>query len=93
MIGNTGERGPAHEGIASADLQNPSDALEILAQVADRAEDGDSGNEQVHGQLKGFGPVPRRQDPTPPKMDDCLQYTPVQDGLINPEMVSHLFST
>ena len=89
----SGKGGP-HEGIASADLQNPSDALEILAQVADRAEDGDSpGSEQIQGPSKGFRPPPRRQDPSPPKMDDYLHYKPVQDGLISPEMVSHLFST
>lgn len=87
-------KGVPHEGIASADLQNPSDALEILAQVADRAEDGDSpGSEQIQGQSKGFRQPPRRQDPSPPKMDDYLHYKPVQDGLISPEMVSHLFST
>jgi hypothetical protein len=87
-------KGVPHEGIASADLQNPSDALEILAQVADRAEDGDSpGSEQIQGQSKGFRPPSRRQDPSPPKMDNYLHYKPFQDGLISPEMVSHLFST
>ncbi len=43
LLGKAGEtRTAVHEGIASADLQNPSDALEILAQVADRADDGES---------------------------------------------------
>ena len=41
------ERSVLRDSIAGVDLQNPSDALEILAQVADRAEDGDSAGEQM----------------------------------------------
>ena len=87
-----------HENIASADLQNPSDALEILAQVADRADDGDSvGSEQTHNQgqdqNRQLGHPPRRQGPSPPTHDDRIHYKPVQDGLISPEMVYRLFST
>lgn len=81
------------ESIASKDLQNPSDALEILAQVADR--EGDSpGGEQALGitQAKQFKPSPLRQDPNPPKMDDYIHYKPVMDGMVSPEMVYHLFS-
>ena len=92
------DRTGVHENIASADLQNPSDALEILAQVADRADDGDSpGSEQTQGQGQGqpkqLRPAPRRQGPSPPNMDDHLHYKPVQDGMISPEMIYHLFST
>lgn len=93
LIGKLGERG-ANEGIASADLQNPSDALEILAQVADRAEDENSPERgQTPGNSKSVRPVPRRQEPSPPKMDDYWLYKPIQDGMISPEMVYSLFST
>jgi hypothetical protein len=93
-----GERGAVHENIASVDLQNPSDALEILAQVADRADDGDSvGSDQNQGQGQGPGKqiraTPRRQGPSPPTQDGSIKYKPVQDGMISPEMVYHLFST
>ncbi len=92
LLGKTGADG---ENIASADLQNPSDALEILAQVADRAEDGDSRSsgepDQGRSQAKQLRPAPRRQGPSPP-MNDQLYYKPVQDGMISPEMVYHLFS-
>jgi hypothetical protein len=81
-----------HEGIASADLQNPSDALEILAQVADRAEDGESpGSEQNPGQSKNSRSQTRHQDISPSKMDDYWYYKPIQDGMISPEMVYQLF--
>jgi hypothetical protein len=84
----------SHEDIASADLQNPSDALEILAQVADRAEDGESLESEQHGSKRTQTRLALgRQEPSPPKMDDQqLYYKPVQDGMITPEMVYHLFS-
>ncbi len=79
-----------HEGIASADLQNPSDALEILAQVADRADDENSpGSEQTPGPLRNSRP-PARKDPSPSKMDDYWHYKPIQDGSISPDMVYSL---
>jgi hypothetical protein len=75
-----------HDNIALADLQNPWDALEILAQVAERAEDDDfPGSEQTQGnnsQQKQFRPAP---------WDDDIHYKPMQDGMISPEMVYHLF--
>ncbi|KUJ12183.1 uncharacterized protein LY89DRAFT_688641 [Mollisia scopiformis] len=84
----------ANEGIASADLQNPSDALEILAQVADRADDENSPEGgQTPGNSKSVRPVQRRQDPSPSKLDDYWLYKPIQDGMISPEMVYSLFST
>jgi hypothetical protein len=85
------QAGPTnHEDIASADLQNPSDALEILAQVADRAEDGESVEEG--NQRKLLRPAPGRHDLNPQKMDTQLYYKPVQDGMMTPEMVYNLFS-
>ncbi len=88
-----GKQGAVHEGIASADLQNPSDALEILAQVADRADDGESpgSGQQTPGQLKISRAQPRGQDISTQKMDDYWSYKPIQDGMISPEMVYSLF--
>lgn len=91
IAGGAGPRN--HEDIASADLQNPSDALEILAQVADRADEGENmGGEQQGRQLKRPRPTPGASELGPPKMDDQLHYKPVQDGMIAPEMIYHLFS-
>ncbi|PMD30115.1 hypothetical protein L207DRAFT_520500 [Hyaloscypha variabilis F] len=94
LLGKTGERTAVHEGIASADLQNPSDALEILAQVADRADDGESSHsgQQTPGQSKSSRAQPRGQD-IPQKMDDYWSYRPIQDGMISPEMVYSLFQS
>lgn len=80
-----------HEDIASADLQNPSDALEILAQVADRADEGETMDGEQR-RLKRPRPAPGATELGPPKMDDQLHYKPVQDGMIAPEMIYHLFS-
>ncbi|KAE8452940.1 hypothetical protein EG329_012127 [Mollisiaceae sp. DMI_Dod_QoI] len=92
IVAKLGDR--ANEGIASADLQNPSDALEILAQVADRAEDENSAEGgQTPGAPKSVRPAPRRQDPSPSKVDDYWYYKPIQDGMISVEMVYSLFST
>lgn len=91
----SGEQIALHDNIASADLQNPSDALKILAQVADRAENGDfPGSKQTRGntnQSKQSRPAPWRQDPSPSNVDEFIHYKPVQDGMISPEMVYHLF--
>lgn len=85
--------GPVRESIASVDLQNPSDALEILAHVADRAED----DSPVSGQ--GNTPKPRHSNtskwgavPSPPKTNDHLYYKPIADDQITPAMVYQLFS-
>jgi hypothetical protein len=92
-ISMLGKPGAVHEGIASADLQNPSDALEILAQVADRADDGESSGsgQQTPGQPKNSRVQPRGQDISSQKMDDYWSYKPIQDGIISPEMVYSLF--
>ena len=86
-------RGPVPQSIASADLQNPSDALEILARVADRAENSpDDGRSPAphpsHGMATAWKPPL-----SPPLRDGHLHYKPVIDGLISPEMVYHLFAT
>ncbi|PMD27036.1 hypothetical protein NA56DRAFT_667506 [Hyaloscypha hepaticicola] len=96
LLGKQGEtRTAVHEGIASADLQNPSDALEILAQVADRADDGESATsgQQTPGQPKNSRARPRGSDVSPTKMDDYWSYKPIQDGMISPEMVYQLFQS
>ncbi len=85
--------GKAHEGIASADLQNPSDALEILAQVADRADDSNSPrSDDPLGQAKRRQPLPL-PDPNPQPTVDTWHYKPIQEGKMDPEMVYPLFKT
>jgi hypothetical protein len=89
-----GQQAAIRQGLAPADLQNPSDALEILAQVADRAEDGDSEPNDQQGvyHQKQFRHMDHRQDTTSPKMPDYFAYQPAQDGMISPEMIYQYFS-
>ena len=83
---------PSHEGIATADLQNPSDALEILAQVADRADDSNSPrSDDPNGQSKRRRPAPRPDINLQP-METVWHYRPLLDGLITPEQVYSLFA-
>ncbi|PQE07422.1 C6 transcription factor protein [Rutstroemia sp. NJR-2017a BBW] len=85
-----------NDNIASADLQNPSDALEILAQVADRADDGSSpGSERAQGNnpVKFERPQTQLQEPISSNMDIDIQYRPFTDGLIKSDMIYQLFST
>jgi len=83
---------PSHEGIATADLQNPSDALEILAQVADRADDSNSPrSDDPNGQSKRRRPAPRPDNNLQP-METVWHYRPLLDGLITPEQVYSLFA-
>jgi hypothetical protein len=89
-----GPRVPARDSIAiaSADLQNPSDALDILARVADRADDDSAGSGQGNTPRPNQnGPTPWRTPPSPSKLNDHLYYKPVNDGLIGPELVYDLF--
>ncbi|KAH7305103.1 hypothetical protein BKA65DRAFT_416023, partial [Rhexocercosporidium sp. MPI-PUGE-AT-0058] len=84
---------PSHEGIATADLQNPSDALEILAQVADRADDSNSPrSDDPSGQSKRVRPTPRPDVNLQP-METRWHYRPLQDGLITPEQIYTLFAS
>lgn len=80
------------EGIASADLQNPSDALEILARVADRADDDNVSSRSDHtpSALRDIQLPPLRQVPSPPRMDGYWHYKPIQNGLLTPEEVYSL---
>jgi len=73
----SGERHSFHENIASAKLQNPSDALDILAQVADQAEEGDSGSEPLGQNIQDRPAL--RLHPNPPSIepDDYIHYKPV----------------
>jgi hypothetical protein len=91
-----GEQPTVHDNIASADLENPSDALKILAQVADRLEDDDyHGSKQTrsnNNQPQQFRLSPWRQGPSPSKADDYIQHKPFQAGLICLEMIHHYFS-
>lgn len=91
------ERSGLRDSIAAVDLQNPSDALEILAQVADRAEDVDSAGEQLHGvedrPAKHVRTSSARTNSYRPGRDDYFHYKPCQDGLITPETIDQLFTT
>jgi hypothetical protein len=89
-----GARPPARESIAiaSADLQNPSDALDILARVADRADDDSAGSGQGNTPRPNHNAsAPWRTPPSPPKLNDHLYYKPVNEGLVGPELVYDLF--
>ncbi|CAG8979931.1 hypothetical protein HYALB_00013515 [Hymenoscyphus albidus] len=90
------ERTGVHENIASVDLQNPSDALDILAQVAHSAEDGESPpSDQPQNQARNHqtSPIESLHSPLVTNPDSYLHYKPVQDGMISPEMIYHLFSS
>ncbi|RDL37968.1 uncharacterized protein BP5553_05401 [Venustampulla echinocandica] len=96
ILTKSGERTTVQENIASADLQNPSDALDILAQVADRVDEGDSSaSDQNQGlsKQKHIRPISHLQGPNHSKVDDQFHYKPVQDGSLSPEMIYHLFSS
>lgn len=90
------EQTAVHESIASADLQNPSDALRILAQVAARAENDDSPESEhtrnFNNQPAEFGSTSWSQDSSDSEPNDYIHYKPLQDGMISPEMVYLLFS-
>lgn len=93
---SVGPRVPAREsiGIASADLQNPSDALDILARVADRADDDSAGSGQGNTPRPNHAvPMQWKTPPSPPKLSDQLYYKPVSDGLIGLDLVYDLFVT
>lgn len=84
---------PLHDNIASADLQNPSDALEILAHVADRAEDGDSDPSdlnQLNGPAQQLRPVPSRAPSNTLDMVDQFHYPPLAQRLIGAEIIYQL---
>jgi hypothetical protein len=88
-----GPRPPARGSIAiaSADLQNPSDALDILARVADRADDDSAGSGQGNTPHPNHNVQKPWTPPSPPKLSDHLYYKPVNDGLMVPELVYDLF--
>ncbi|CZT09159.1 uncharacterized protein RCO7_04039 [Rhynchosporium graminicola] len=83
---------PSHAGIATADLQNPSDALEILAQVADRADDSNSPRSDDPA-----GPSPKRVKQRPEvtfqPVETSWHYRPLQERLINQEQIYSLFNS
>lgn len=94
VLGPLGERAAIHQGVASTELQNPSDALEILAQVADRADDGDSSNSEPHGNYQHQRNLPVAGQPSMMnKMDDRFDYKPIETGIISSEMVYQHFSS
>jgi hypothetical protein len=96
LPGNSEEQTAVHDSIASADLQNPSDALRILDQVAARAENDDCPEREqtpnINNQPKQSGSISGSQGSSDSKSDDYIRYKPLQDGIISPEMIYDLFS-
>lgn len=80
--------GPSfNEGIASADLQNPSDALDLLAQVADgESTNANKNKKTLNNRMdSGFG--------SPPSSEiGEFSYRPLQEGLISRETILALFA-
>lgn len=76
--------------IASADLQNPSDALEFLAHVADRAE----GTQlpPISGSFRSRPSVVSFAGPSGIPMGDrgMIQFPPLQRGELNVEVIHEL---
>lgn len=76
--------------IASADLQNPSDALDFLAHVADRAE----GHQlpPISGHFRTRPSMGAVTGPSPAPMTDpgIIQFPPLQRGELNVEVIREL---
>lgn len=79
----------SHEGIASADLQNPSDALEILAQVADRDSPGTNGKKSI---VKSANDSSDFGTSLSPEIGE-FSYRPLEEGIISTDTIFHLFAS
>lgn len=87
-------RGPTRESLAVTDLQNPSDALEILARVADRAEGGSPTSGRSSAAAADLArSMSWRPPDSPSRIDDTFHYQPLSDGLITHNQIYSLFST
>lgn len=88
-----GRRSAIQYGLAPANLQNPSDALEILAHVADRAE-GESPPLNQRGAYKQelLHQMDHQRDQSRLEKIDDFAYKPIQDGLISPHLIYQYFS-
>lgn len=88
------------ETIASAELTNPSDALEFLANVADRAEGSqlppmnapgfNTSPHQRRSDLSGQMPTPSSGGQTTSSTGNVIQFPPLQKGYVNIDMMHEL---
>lgn len=81
--------------IVSADLQNPSDALNILARAA--SDDDSNGKNTRSNSPQGVGRMTPWNSQSPRHSTtgygDDISYKPITDGLITRETVHSLLST
>lgn len=97
---NSNAKMTVDETIASADLTNPSDALEFLANVADRAEGSqlppihapgfNTSPHQQRSDLSGRMPTPSSTGQTSSSMGNVIQFPPLQKGYVNLDMMHEL---
>jgi hypothetical protein len=86
--------------IATANLQNPSDAIDILAQVANHTEDAEPSESEAEGSQNEIPSSrsatifahPQRSLRDSSMMEFSFDYKPVMDGLISYETVFELFT-
>jgi hypothetical protein len=88
------------DSIASADLQNPSDAFSILARVADSAGDHNLPEGNSSEVQDALGPLhsaplfahPLQSPESSSTMGPFIHYKPLTDGLVSYETVQRLFA-
>jgi hypothetical protein len=92
---NMSTRGPVRADIATANLENPSDALEILAHLADRVEGGSPESGLTSRDPINYAPSSNswQSVASPSKFDHGISYKPFKDGRISEDMVYKLFKT
>lgn len=85
------------ETVASTDLQNPADALEFLAHVAER-DSGGNGNQlpPMHSAVYGRSLHPHTpgndgsRPPAPPTPHNAIDFPPLNKGQLSLEMIQAL---
>ena len=88
---NTTTQSAVDTTIAAADIQNPSDALEILAQVA-----GDARVDRSHSMQSGESAQDHKPTSSPERMHGretmLMTFPPLAKGSISVPMIHHLFA-
>lgn len=81
------------EDVTAAELHNPSDALGILARVADSAENGQSNGSSPRGGRTDRSRLKSWVEPMAPEtVPTEFAYQPVLEGKITPQTVYYLFN-
>ncbi|KAG9245482.1 hypothetical protein BJ878DRAFT_501274 [Calycina marina] len=88
-----GQHNHFHENIASANLQNPADALEILAHVADQAEGGDSESDRMSQDLPVGPALLLAHNLEIQEPEDYIRYPPLQNGMLSIDAIHNVFAT